>query len=353
MTGTGARGGREAEARTGEPRTGEKVTAVSPANIAFVKYWGARDPERAVPLNPSISMTLSRCVSRCTVELRPAGAADEVLLAPAMRPAPEPFAAPVRAQLERVRRWAGRKEGLRVATRNSFPSDAGLASSASGFSALTLATARALGRDPDREDRAELATLTRRSGSGSAARSLLGGFVEWDVSESGVTRLRRLAGPDDWELRDVIALVETEPKPVSSREGHRRAHTSPYLSRRLELLPERLRRVRAAIADRDPAALGPVVEEEAVDLHLIAMSSRPPIFYWRPGTLRVLEEVRSLRRDRVGAWATMDAGANVHVLCVPEEEEEVAERLAALDEVVRTLRDRTGAGPRWDDEHLL
>ena len=95
------------------------------------------------------------------------------------------------------------------------------------------------------------------------------------------------------------------------------------------------------------------MEEEAVDLHLIAMSSRPPIFYWRPGTLEVLEAVRELRREGVGAWSTMDAGANVHVLCAAEEEEAVVDRLEAVDEVERLIRDGAGAGPRWDDEHLL
>lgn len=330
-----------------------KASVTSPANIAFVKYWGARDLERALPMNPSISMTLSDCVSHCTVEVLGTEAAavpDEVWLAGTgdgfATPDP-PFVDKVRRQLDRIRRWAGRRETVRVATRNSFPSAAGLASSASGFSALTLAAVRAFGRGDT--PAAELSRLARESGSGSAARSVFGGYVEWpeegaaDGADGG--QAVQVADASHWELCDVIAVVEIGPKTVSSRDGHRRATTSPYYPRRLELLPARLAEVRRAIRERDLARLGPVLEEEAVDLHLIAMSSHPPIFYWSPGTLAVLRTVRELRQEGLEAWATMDAGANVHVICDPASAEAVAERLEGLDAVGFVIRDGVGPGP--------
>lgn len=328
--------------------TTTQATAEAAANIAFIKYWGARDLERAVPHNPSISMTLRRCRSRCAVELEPdAEGGDEILLAVGegdFAPAPRAFAARIQVHLDRLREIAGRRGRFRVHTRNSFPAAAGLASSASGFAALTLAVTECLGMEPSVE---ELSVLARRSGSGSAARSVMGGYVEWPAGEGEEEcYAKELLPAGGWDLCDVIAIVEREAKKVSSLEGHRRAETSPYYAVRQAELPGRLDAVRRAIRERDFAALGPVIEEEAIDLHLIAMSSRPPIFYWKPATLRVLEGVRALREEGIEAYATMDAGANVHVLTLPEHEDAVAGRLTSTEGVDDVIRDGVGPGPR-------
>lgn len=334
-----------------------KATVSAPANIAFIKYWGARDLDRAIPMNTSLSMTLDHCVSRCTVEILGHEGEDEVWLVESGGGfgTPEPqFAQRVRAQLDRIRRWAGREEAVRVATRNSFPTAGGLASSASGFAALTLAAAAAYGKKDAPVQ--ELSLLARRSGSGSASRSVLGGYVEWPAPTEGgddESYARQVAPAEHWELRNVIAVVEIGPKTVPSIEGHRRAYTSPYYTKRLELLPSRLERVREAIKARDLDALGPVLEEEAIDLHLIAMSSEPPIFYWSPGTVAVLRAVRELRQEGLSAWATMDAGANVHVICDADSEDEVAERLEDLPAVGFVIRDGVGDGPEHDTQHLF
>jgi diphosphomevalonate decarboxylase len=333
-----------------------RITAKAPANIAFIKYWGAHDLERGVPLNDSISMTLTRCISTCTVQvLEPGGASDgdEIFLAEPerVRPAPEAFAARVLAQLDRLRALATRDVRFRVATKNSFPAGAGLASSASGFAALTLATTEALGLE---HSAAELSVLARRSGSGSAARSVIGGYVELPGGppEDDVYA-RPLACAADWDLRDVIAVVAAEPKTVSSLDGHRRVRSSPYFRERLATLPGRLAAVRDAIARRDFSLLGPAVEEEGIDLHLVAMSAVPPIFYWSPGTIEVLERVRRLRLDGIEAYSTMDAGPNVHVICRPADEAALAEELAALDSVQDVIRDGVGPGPELSEAHLL
>ncbi len=331
-----------------------KTTAQAPSNIAFIKYWGARDLDRALPCNASISMTLERCFSRCTVEPRPDLEHDEVLFRSAggeLAPPGEHFTLRVRRHLTRLRRATGREEHFRIATENSFPSAAGLASSASGFAALALATTRALGIEPSN---GELSRLARLGGSGSAARSVMGGYVEWPAGpEEEECYAVPLLAAGQWDLCDVIALVDDGPKATSSLEGHRLALTSPYFETRQRCVTDRLDAVRAAIVDRDWERLGPVIEEEAIDLHLIAMSSRPPIFYWKPGTLQVLEVVRRLRADGVSAWATMDAGANVHVICRPEAEDDVAACLKLQREVRSIIRDGTGRGPTFVEEHLL
>ncbi len=342
---------------TGHPAD-HKATVKAPPNIAFIKYWGARDLERAIPLNPSISMTLACSYSRCTVEWLPDGdpapSAHEIQWrgqTGGLEAAPPAFGERILAHLERLKRWAGVAGRFRVATENSFPAAAGLASSASGFAALTLAAVQALGREvpPD-----ELSTLARLSGSGSAARSVFGGYVLWPAGAGeDACFARQLAPAEHWDLADVILLVQSGPKAVSSLDGHRLAQTSPYFARRQELLPERLAQVQRAIAARDLSSLGPVLEAEAIDLHLIAMTSSPPVFYWLPGTLEVLAAIRALRADGIAAYATMDAGANVHTLCQLADAPEVARRLSELPGTQGVICDHVGPGPQRESEHLF
>lgn len=329
-----------------------KATVEAPSNIAFVKYWGVEDLDRAIPRAPSLSMTLRRCASRTTVAFTPDSSnGDTVLMADAegsLHPANDGFAQPVMKHLNRLRAWAERSGSFRVATQNSFPAAAGLGSSASGFAALTLAALRALDTWPDAATRSALA---RQSGSGSAARSVLGGYVAWPHGDNHAAE--PIAPPTHWDLRDVIAVVETEPKPVSSRQGHQRAPSSPFYEQRLSHLPERMQIARTSIEARDFDRLGPLIETEGIELHLITMSSEPPIFYWTPATLAVLEVVRAMRSDGLAAYATMDAGANVHVICPPQDEPEVAARLNAMNDVHMVIRDGIGPGPTTKVEDLF
>ncbi len=331
------------------------VTAEAPSNIAFIKYWGARDLKGPVPFNRSLSMTLDACRSICSASPLANGRDDEIVWleepsagrTEAAAEAPPAFVERTRRHLDRLREWSRQTTapyagGFRIATGNTFPAAAGIASSASGFTALTLAVTAAMGFDLPPPT---LSALSRSSGSGSAARSAYGGYVEWPGG-NGNSAVQVL-GEDAWRLCDVVAVVETGAKKVSSRDGHRLATSSPYFAPRLAALEGRLDQVRAALERRDFEALGQAVEEEGIDLHLIAMSSRPPVYYWSPGTIEVLAAVRDLRADGVAAYATMDAGANAHVICQPGDEQRVAERLGALGAVERVLRDRTGGPPVW------
>jgi diphosphomevalonate decarboxylase len=331
-----------------------KATVTAPSNIAFIKYWGARDLAQALPMNASISMTLTECVSLSTVAFTEGSdEPDRIELVAEDGSTALPsasFRERALAHVGRMSRWARRSGSFRVATRNSFPTGAGIASSASGFAALTLAATKALGLSLSTP---ELSDLARMSGSGSAARSVLGGYVEWSPQGEGTGHAEALAPASHWDLRDVIALVDHGEKDVSSLDGHRVAASSPHFDTRQRILPQRLALVRRAIDERDLEALGPVLEEEAIELHLIAMSSKPPIFYWKPGTVQVLERLRKLRSEGVSAWATMDAGANVHVICAPQSEAAVISVLQGLSGVSGVLLDGAGEGPREEREHLF
>jgi len=323
-----------------------RATAIAGANIAFIKYWGRASSSPLVPLNSSISMTLDAAHTTTTVAFADDYADDSLTL----NDAPAGAEAMLRASrhLDRVRALAGTAARAQVVSRNSFPAASGIASSASGFAALTVAAAAALGLQLTPQQMAALA----REESGSAARSLLGGYVEWDAHAPDQACVRQLAPETHWDLVDVIAIVSEAAKPVSSLGGHALAHTSPLLGARIAALEAALAQTRDAIARRDLAMLGEVAEADALSLHAIALTSRPPILYWQPATLTILHAVHRWREEGLPAYFTIDAGPNVHILTTRAYAEAVAQRVRALEGVSNVLVCGSGSAPRLTDEHL-
>ena len=272
-----------------------------------------------------------------------------------------PSAERIVAHLDRLRDLVGVSDRARVVSNNNFPMASGIASSASGFAALTVAGAAALGL---RLDATRLSAVARR-GSGSASRSLFGGFVEWErgwgggesesssLLDSGSVA-RQLHSEDHWALRDVIAIVSTGAKRVSSSSGHRLAATSPLNTARTRCVGAWLETVRQAIAERDIGLLGPILELDALAMHGVMMTSSPSLLYWQPGTLEVLQAVRAWREDEgVPVYFTIDAGPNVHLICEAEIAAEVERRVGALPAVGRVLVSGPGTGPELLDGHLF
>ncbi|MBI4671047.1 MAG: diphosphomevalonate decarboxylase [Chloroflexi bacterium] len=329
-----------------------KATAVSCANVAFVKYWGNHDAKLRMPLNDSLSMNLDALTTTTTVEFDDALEQDEIVIGG--EPANEKAKARVVEQLDRIRKEAKVAAKARVHSRNNFPSAAGLASSASAFAALTLAGTRAVGLDLGERSLSILA----RQGSGSAARSIPAGFTEWlaatnVTSTSEQSYARQLLPPDAWDLRDVIALVSADAKKIGSTEGHALAHTSPFLSERISRLPIRYHRVRRELLAKNLHDMGPDLEAEAIELHMIAMTSRPPIFYWAPGTVRVMDAVRQWRSEGLEAYYTLDAGPNVHIIVQAKDAAEVEKRVRELGEVQQVLVSGPGGGAQESEQHLF
>ena len=307
------------------------ATAQSNANIAFVKYWGVRDVALNLPLNDSISMNLSDATTVTTVEWGDQGA-DTLEIDG--RPATAGQTARASRHLDHLRRLAGVSLRARVVSRNSFPMGTGMASSAAGFAALTVAAAAALGLDLAERDLSALARL----GSGSACRSVPGGFTRWHAGHDHASSYAEtIAPPEHWDLRDVLAVVSTEHKAVGSAEGHTLAHTSPFLTARLADLPRRLARVQDALLARDLPTLGEELEAEAIALHVLAMTSRPPLLYWDPATVELLRLCPVWRADGLPVYFTLDAGPNVHLICEAATAPALMERLQALPSVQRVL----------------
>ena len=325
-----------------------KATSISCSNIAFIKYWGNRDATYRVPLNDSLSMNLDHATTTTTVEFDAQLNDDVVLIGDAA--AQGAARDRVIAHLDRVRALAHLETKARVESRNSFPTGVGIASSASAFAALSLAATRAA--ELDLSER-ELSILARQ-GSGSACRSIPAGFVEWIAGSSNADSYAvSIAPPAHWDLRDVIAVVSAEEKQTGSTAGHAAAATSPFLATRVGALPGRFHRVRRAVLAKDLALLGPALEEDALELHLIAMTSRPPIFYWTPGMVRVIQLAQQWRADGLAVYFTLDAGPNVHLICESKDADQVGALARAVSDVQQVIVNAPGGAARLIEEHLF
>lgn len=325
-----------------------KATAKSPANIAFIKYWGKKNPRYNIPHNDSVSMNLSNCITTTTVEFNLRFKGDKVILNG--KEEKDEKKARVIKIVDIVREKTNVHWGVKVVSKNTFPSDAGIASSASGFSALAMAASSAAGLNLSLKELSILARL----GSGSASRSVIDGFALWKKgTNSGNSFAVQFETFDFWNLRDIVVVTESEKKKKSSTEGHSIALTSPFYKTRQKVLLKRIGLMKKAIMKKDIKKFGELLEEEAIELHMIAMTSKPPIFYWNKGTVLVMDKVRQLREKVISAYFTMDAGPNIHVICLEKDVKKVNTYLKRIPEVKFTIVNKPCDGSRLISKHLF
>jgi diphosphomevalonate decarboxylase len=307
-----------------------KATAVAHANIALVKYWGKRDDALLLPEAGSLSVALDRLSTTTTVEL---GVPEDSLRIDG-RPAAEPELRRARAVLDA----AGIRERARIESRNDFPTAAGLASSASGFAALAVAACAAAGR---RRSEGELSALARL-GSGSAARSVPGGWAIWEDREAA-----QVASPDHLAIRLVVAVCGEGVKAVGSRDGMRRSReTSPFHAAWIEQCRRDLPAALHLLRSRDVAGLGALAERNAMRMHADAIAADPPLLYWEPATIGCLRALWRLREQGTPAWGTIDAGPHVVALCAPADAPAVDAALRAVPGVRETIVCAPAGGAR-------
>ncbi|MFG2004905.1 diphosphomevalonate decarboxylase [Spirillospora sp. NPDC048911] len=327
------------------------VTAVAHPNIALVKYWGKRDESLALPVTGSLSVTLDIFATTTHVTLAPQASTDMITLNGDT--AGGAAAERVQAFLDLVRRLAGRRERAVVESVNQVPTGAGLASSAAGFAALAAAAAAAYELDLDGR---ALSRLARR-GSGSACRSVFGGFVQWhagsgDGSAGDVSSFAEPVPVGPLDLVLVVAVTDAGSKKVPSREAMRHTvATSPLYRAWAQASATDLERMRDALARGDLPAIGAIAEGNALGMHAAMLAARPAVRYLSAGSLAVLDAVDALRADNVAAYATADAGPNVVVLCPRADADRVAETADAIDAVRSVHLARPGPGVRLQSEH--
>ena len=298
-------------------------------NIAFVKYWGKRDENLMLPQNGSISATMDSSLrTRTTVMFSKDFKTDEAWLDGKKVPASEMSG--ISNVLNAAREKSNSIVKAKVVSINCFPTGAGLASSASGMAALACACNSALNlKFAGRE-----LSIIARMGSGSASRSVYGGFSEWKKGEMS-------DGSDS-------VSVQIEKKKISSREGMKRTvETSQLFRQRLAILPKRIETVRRAIVEKDYSALFEEMMRESNNMHAVMLDSYPPICYLTDASLRIIQRVHELNGSSGSSVAgyTFDAGPNAHVFTLEKNAEKVKKAISAIPGVHKIIVAKVGMGP--------
>lgn len=320
-----------------------KATAKAHTNIALIKYWGKRNEALILPTNNSLSLTLDGFYTTTTVDFQEDLTSDTFMFNDKKETAGA-FKR-VTTFLDLVRSLSG-KEKLyaNVQSINQVPTAAGLASSASGFAALAAASTKALGLDLSD---AELSRLTRQ-GSGSASRSIYGGFAEWEMGEKedgSDSYAIPVAPREHWDIRMAAVVLSSTMKKISSREGMKRTvETSPFYDGWIKSLPEDLNGIKEAIHAKDFTNVGEIAEANSLKMHATSLGAKPPFTYWLDSTVRVMQQVQEMREQGILAFFTMDAGPNVKVLYLPENEAIVEKTLREIPGVMDVVLSKPGPG---------
>lgn len=318
-----------------------KVTVEAQSNIALVKYWGKRDPALNLPAAGSVSMTLQGLTTRTQAEFTDAEHDHFVIN---VAPATGKNAEKLSRFVDLVRQAAHTDARLHMVSTNNFPTAAGLASSASGFAALALAATRAAGLDWDNDALSELA----RRGSGSAARSIPGGFVHWHRGQrpDGKDSIARsVAPPDHWDLHCLVLVTAYGAKDVPSTDGmNLTMASSPFYDAWVGTVAHDIDDALAAIHNRDFSRLADVAERSCLTMHASAMAARPGVLYWNARTVDLIHRVRALRDAGHPCFFTIDAGPHVKVFCEANASETLAEMFGRDPNVLEVLKATPGQG---------
>ncbi len=324
------------------------VTAEAHPNIAFVKYWGQRNSELYLPHNSSISMTInSHLTTRTSVYISDSLKNDEVYLNREKANS---------GQLSRILRQVNylRSKGeipkdakVRIASTNSFPTGAGIASSASGFAALAFALNEAFQLNYTQKELSILA----RIGSGSASRSVFGGFSQWNrgVKDNGEDSYAEQLKPESFwpELRDLIVIVESKQKKVSSAEGMQRTVQSVpnYLEKASEA-EVRVRTVRDALLAKDFVNLATEIMTDSERMHKLIEHSSPKFSYLGNVSGEIIDTVREFNTEKTKAAYTFDAGPNAHIIILEKHIEKLKNILRGIPGVIQIVEAGVGGAPR-------
>jgi diphosphomevalonate decarboxylase len=314
----------------------------SPSNIAFVKYWGKKGHQ--IPANPSLSMTLNACVTETKVKFAPSDELSVELYLDGVKE--DKFALKIRKYIESLNDLPQLKNvSYTIHTKNTFPHGTGIASSASGLSAFALCLTDYLGVEEN--EFFKTASYLSRLASGSACRSVYGGFTTWG-DESDYFASSFEVHPDLLHLRDSVLVVSGDEKVVSSTAGHGRMNEHPFAEARFVQAKSHFDSMKNALKSGDIDLMGQIMESEALSLHAMMMTSPEPYTLFRPNSLAAMEMIWAFRREtKLPLYFTLDAGPNLHLI-YPEDEQNkirtfISHELSPL--AVKVIEDERGEGP--------
>lgn len=329
-----------------------------PSNIALVKYWGKRDFQK--PMNPSLSFVLQTSFTETSVELHKIGEQKVEFYFDGVA---SPFGERIEKYLDHISGrlpWVN-KYHFRIYSRNSFPHSAGIASSASSFGALALCLAELdfefAGKENFTPDFWKEASELARMGSGSACRSVYPGLALWgqthlfqSSNDEHAISLADGIHPVFSGLRDAILLIDSGTKEVSSSVGHQLMNDHFYQRQRIAQAYENLNELYLALLTGDQEKFGSIVENEALSLHAMMMTSNPSYILLKPNSIEIINRIRLFRaKSQIPVCFTIDAGPNIHLLYFQENELDVKafieRELVQFCEDRRWIDDRIGTGP--------
>lgn len=324
-----------------------KATAIAPANIAFIKYWGKKDEKLMLPENGSISMNLSNLTTTTTVEFNSEYKKDLIII---NNKTDDKETNRVVKQLDLIRKKASFNYKAKVVSNNNFPDGTGLSSSASGFAALTLAASNAAGLNLSEKNLSVLA----RQGSGSACRSIPDGFVEWlEGNTSDESYASSLYPPNYWTIVDVVAIVSRDKKDTSSSAGQKIASTSPFFPVRRTQINKKINLLKKLLKEKNFTEFGQLIESEALELHAIMLTSNPSLIYWQPETIMMMKLVRKWRSDGLEVYFTLNTGQDTHLIVEEKNMEQLIKRLKKVREIKKIIVNQPTVGARLIDKHLF
>lgn len=331
-----------------------KTTVKVNSNVALVKYWGKRDEKLILPNNSNISVAFDNLSTVTTVEFDTKYEKD-IFVLDDKKIMKGPVLEKTISHLNKIRERANITTKAKIVSKNNFPTAAGLASSASGFSALAFAGSKAAGLDLAQK---ELSILSRLSGSGSASRSLQGGFVEWQKGEKedgSDSYAVQIAKPDYWsEFRIIVTIVTKATKKTSSTKGmNATVKTSPMYQGWLDTIEQDLKTMRNGISEKNFSKVGKIAESNCLKMHATMITTDPSLIYWEPDTIRVMKSVQNWREEGLESYFTIDAGPQVKVICLDKNAQELEKRLQNIEGVKQTIVCKVGGEAELINNHLF
>lgn len=301
----------------------QNAQARAHTNIALIKYWGKADENLFLPYTSSLSLTLDAFYTDTRVKIwdKPY---DLFVLNGDIQDAKE--TEKLSGYIDLFRDLANYPVHVCIESYNHVPTAAGLASSSSAYAALAVALNRVFNLNMDQK---QLSTYARR-GSGSATRSIYGGFCEWQKGHSHESSYAKPLDPADWDIAMIVVTINDSKKAISSRSGM--AHTvktSPFYALWPEICEEQLEEIKVAIQNHNLSAIGEIMESNGMRMHATALAAYPPLCYFEAESLQVIQAVHFLRKEGYTAYFTMDAGPNVKILCPYSQSIKIQEQLSA------------------------
>lgn len=325
-----------------------KATAIAPSNIALIKYWGKAHETLRIPANTNISINLSNLKTTTTVEFSPKYQFDHVSINNMSHIDTNQR---VSIHLNRIKKLKHINYHARVVSKSNFPIGAGLASSASGFAALTVAALKALNISLTEQEISSLARL----GSGSACRSIPDGIVEWKKGNNhSSSYAHTLYKPDYLSISIIAVILEDKEKKAGSSIGMKNLQDNIFFNTRLKNLNIKLKEIKQAIQVKNYHKMFMILEQEALELHAIVMTT-PPFnnLYWSPKTIRFIQFIWNLRKKGVPVYFTIDAGPNVSLFCENKYEKNVLKELQNEKYIKQIIVNKPSIGTRIINNHLF